>query len=461
MKRWIFLISFLVFVPIKIAAQESIFSWPKTIIEVDVFSDINAYINALEKQIKLKEGYDDDRFFVETNGVEYTFVSTITTSHLKTYTHYFRAVSPKYNKKEMKAFYFHVVDNEAPTVISVKDFKMIIDGNKPNYEKGINVVDNYTPQADLSIEIDDSNVSYNEIGSYQIIFIVSDSSNNKVIKNAELTIIDPYPPTIKKTTIIDYQVKTNFTIEDYFSIEDNYDDYLMINYSFSNPLTVLGETVITVTAKDSSNNVSKATKTIRVIDEIAPELTLLNDHIYLEIYSEPIVFSELVKVSDNYDVLTFEDVVIKEEINYQELGEYQVTFEVLDSSLNKTTKTLTVFIIDSTPPIIEANDIITDEKENIDLLEGLETSDNYSQEDDLLISIYETNYQPQPGKYYVIYQIKDEEGNCSFFTRNITVTGSAEINSKITKELIVGASAMLAIGLIIMSIFLYKRRKHS
>lgn len=437
--------------------SESIFDWPESIIEVDVYDDINKYILLVKNEIKLKKGFEDDNFYIDDNNVNYTTISTISTSVLKSYTHYFRAVSPKNKTSEIKGFIFKIVDREKPKILSSSDILMVIGGEKPNYKTYLSAYDNYTPLNELIIVVDDALVDYKKIGVYPLIYTITDSSNNRINHISELKIIDNIFPTIKSTVISKYYVGDDFNIYDYFYIEDNYDKDLRIFYEFSSPITLIGETTLTVRVIDSSNNISELTKIITVIDNKVPEITIIKEVIYLEVFSEEITISDYYNISDNYNALNELRVEISSEINYQKIGKYDVSITVFDLSNNKNNKTIVVYIIDSIPPLISGADLIKEDA-NFDLYEGLIISDNYNLEEEVVVLIYQTNFKSNPGKYYIIYEAKDLSGNMSYFTRNIIIKGGRNnyLGSKI--KIVIGGIIIVGGALALIGFYIYKRK---
>ncbi len=455
MKKLLLVMFFLCLKSIQINANESIFNWPPTVIEVNVYDNIYDYINEIKNNINLKQGYYDDNFYIEYNHVNYSTLSTISTNILKTYTHYIKAVSPKYNYSEIKTFKFEVVDKEKPEILSVSDFLVVVGGSKPNYKALINAVDNYTKKEDLIIDIDDSNVNYLVVGTYYLIYTVTDLSNNYTNYVKEVKIVDNIPPTIKNTSSNIYSFGTEFNINNYFIVSDNYDEELVIDYYFSSPLNILGTTNIHLTVRDSSNNKSEAFKEIIVIDDTSPIIRSKENFLYLEVYSEQINVLDFIEIFDNYDTFESLEIIISSNINYEEVGEYNLNISVKDSSNNEQFLTLTVFVIDSTPPNVYGADLVINNNE-IDLFEGLIISDNYSKEEELTLLIYQTNFQNEPGNYFIIYELKDKSNNVTYFKRDIVVLGGIKANNKV--YLISGGAIFLSSAVVILLIYLRKRK---
>lgn len=457
MKKILLIMLFLCSFTITINGEESIIEWPNNIVLVDVYDDINKYIFETKNKINLKKDYFDSEFYIEYNNVNYTTISTISTSILKSYTHYFKAVSPKYKISETKAFTFIIVDRESPKILSSSDIQMIIGSEKPNYKNYLSAYDNYNKPEELIITINDSLVDYKTLGIYNIIYTIKDLSGNELTHLSSLTIIDNISPVIKKTNINTYYIGDEFNIYDYFSFEDNYDKNLFITYTLSSVLENLGETTITVTAKDSSNNQSTLTKNIEIIDNLAPSITVSEEVVYLEVNGAELTLENYYNVVDNYD--SFENLTIKltNDINYQQLGKYSIKITVIDRSNNEASKEIIVFVIDSIPPQIFANDLIK-ETLDFDLFEGIEVEDNYNLKEEIIITVNQTNFQNKPGRYFIIYEAKDTSGNVSYLTRNIIIKGFENNLLDNTNKLIIGASLIIISGLTLLGIYLYKRK---
>ena len=108
----------------------------------------------------------------------------------------------------------------------------------------------------------------------------------------------------------------------------------------------LGETTVTWTAIDSSNNFSSLTQSVSVIDTTAPEISPLED-ITLEATSVDanIVNLDNPTVSDVQDVTIY---IIAPDVF--PVGETTVTWTAVDASGNSASETQTVIIVDTTKP---------------------------------------------------------------------------------------------------------------
>lgn len=457
MKKVVFaIIMFVSFLSFSIyAEEESIFEWGNSNVIVELGEDFQIVLSKVKSKITLKEGYEDPNFYVENNYVNFTTQSTINTNIPGKYKLDHRAVSLKYKKSEVRSFYFHVVDMEAPQVISSQKFVMAFGSNKPNYLGGIIVIDNITPKEQIKIEVDESNIDYNKIGTYQILYTITDEAGNFTLYIENLEIIDLIKPTITVLKPLIHQVGEEFIFDEYFLATDNYDKDLVLEYFFDDDINTLGIKTISILVKDQSGNEETFTGDVEVVDCICPVILLEDESMTLDIGEEFDVF-KFVEVSDNYDELTIEDLIVTHNINYELIGSYEVIYELTDYSENKTIKKLNVYIKDQTPPTIIANDIEIKKNQNIDFLLQARVSDNYSKVENISLRIIYNNVNiNKPGIYQVTFEAVDESGNHTHKTITINIVGSTTEQKYFYIFLGVGVF-VVAIGI---SFLIVKKRK--
>lgn len=438
------------------AKEESIFVWGETDVVVLHGEELTDILIEIKSHIKLKEGYADPDFYIDNNNVNYTTQSTINTKIIGIYRLDHRAVSPKYNKKEIRSYYLHVIDKEPPKIISSKSFTMPIYGNKPDFKKGFIVKDNVTIENDLIVIIDDTNVNYNKIGNYEVIYTVMDEFGNTTIHIETITIVDLIKPTITIKAPFIIEVNEEFNIEDFFIIEDNYDQELEINIEIIGNVKELGEFMFILTVTDSSGNKEILNGELIVVDETPPIINLEYDVVEIEVHEDEYDYLSIVEVYDNYDELTIYDIDILSEVNYNEVGVYEVLYKVVDSSNNETIETLTMLVKDNTSPLIIVDDLMFNQNEVVDLLLYVKVEDNYSSPNNISLRIIYNNINFQsPGIYNVTYEAIDESGNHTHKTINVTIIGQ-------TKEKIIFyvlACGVSVFAVTIMIVYFVKKRK--
>lgn len=437
------------------ANEEDIFEWGDFHIVVEYEEDLQEVLERIKSKIKLKAGYDDPGFYVENNNVNYTTQSSINTSVLKTYRLDHRACSLKYNKKQVRSYYLHVVDSVAPEVISSTGFIMSYGSSKPDLLHGIKVRDNETKPEDITIIVDDTNVEYEKTGIYPIVYTIIDNSGNTLLHVEHLEIVDLIKPTIIKISELILQVGEEFKLEDYFLIEDNYDNDLIIFYDIKGNLKELGIVNLDLSVKDQSGNEETFQGKMEIKDNIPPTIILKNKTITLNIFEE-IDLLELAEVYDNYDELTTKDLIITENINYELIGVYNVEYRAKDNSNNETKENLTLIIKDLEPPNIYVEDLIIEKDSFLDFLMYVEVDDNYSSPNNINLQVVYNNVDfSKPGTYYVTYQAVDEGGNHNLETITVTVLGVTN-NQKIFYILLASGIVFL---ITITIVFITKKKK--
>ncbi len=450
MKRVLILLLSFLFLPLKIKANESIFIFGYDYIEVPYKADLNSYFDIVYNSIKLKEGYDDPNFRVEDENDGY-FKSVINSNRLKTYRLKYKAYAPKYYAEESRFVEFRIVDKEPPIVTRSEEANYFLEGVKPNYETYITATDNETKRTDLRIEVNDFNVDYKNVGTYEVIYTIIDNSNNRTIHIGNVNVLDKIKPIITETDLVKIQLGAPFYIEDHFIVTDNYDKNPYISYEILGDINDVGYITINITATDKSGNTSMSSKSVLIVDETPPTLTLTKSRVEVDVLSEPLDLTLFIdEIGKN---LTVEDVVIIEDILYDVIGVYEVIYRLEDRHGNKTIERLTIKVLDKEAPVIKTEDITIDINDNVDLKAGVYAQDNYS--NNLKVSIYETNFKQEPGTYYVIYEVIDEAGNHTYHKRIITVSGKTK--SQEIYLYVVGA--VLVLSLIGLGVFLYKKRK--
>lgn len=617
MKRILLILTFLLIIlssPKIIFASESIFNWDKTEIDVPLGSSINEYIAIIENGITLKPGFSDPEFYVEHNGINYTFVSVINTNNLKTYNLDFKVVSPKYKKEQIKKVFFHVVDivppkvvlsnpiylsigdkkpdylkyivfednycenkeivvdindlavdyknigvyevvyklvdlygnqtihyekvyiednikpviskkentkhvigmkfniedhftvtdnydkhvkieyqikgslniegrcevlltatdssgntasltsyidviiNEPPKVLYSSPFKVGINTIKPDYKKYLLYEDDLTPVKDITVIYDDSGVNYDVLGKYEVVYQLIDGDGNFTIYKEDVFIVDLIKPVITKKEEVSYKRYSEFNIYDYFNVVDNYDSYVELFYELEEDLTELGRIKIYLWATDSSGNKTELNSYIDVVVNLDLQIYLNQEYIEVEIGSGEIDLYSFIDYEKTEEVV-IENISIKDNINYSEVGSYDIVYSYKDDQNNEINKEIHLYITDKTPPQIYANNLNINQFENIDLLSTIEVTDNYSSKDKIKISIFNTNLNTQIcGTYFVIFEAVDEYGNHSYKTISVYVISSNNLIENYYIYIIF--IVLILIGGSGLGYYLYKKRRN-
>ena len=107
----------------------------------------------------------------------------------------------------------------------------------------------------------------------------------------------------------------------------------------------LGTYKVTYKLKIGILNISKRlTRKVEVVDIQAPEIEVDTESIFLDVNEEMAIPAATAK--DNYDGDLTEKIETTNIIDTSKIGEYKITYKVVDSSNNKTTKEIKVFVRD-------------------------------------------------------------------------------------------------------------------
>ena len=145
-----------------------------------------------------------------------------------------------------------------------------------------------------------------------------------------------------------------------------------LDYSISN-IETLGTQEITVKIT-YQGKVYEKTYEVEVIDKLSPVITLSNEEIEILKNSDFDSKAYITEVTDNYNDLTINDVEIESKVNTKEIGDYTVTYTLIDSNNNIGTASLIVHVVEKIEE--NENDDAKQETNNPDNKNDNKTSNN-------------------------------------------------------------------------------------
>jgi surface protein len=257
------------------------------------------------------------------------------------------------------------------------------------------------------------------LGEQEIVYKAEDRAGNVSEIFRIVEVIDSLPPQISLKGQPQININQN---EDYIElgviVTDFADNDLDIEVFGEVNVHQPGVYELKYVATDESGNTSEIIRTVIVADITSPAITLIG--------GSPLVInhgSEYLepgyRVTDNVD--TAFNVTAIGFVDTNELGYYQINYEVVDSSGNKANVVRVVEVVDGTPPQISliGGDEITIKK-GTDYVElGAMVSDNVDSEVDLNI-VGEVNTL-ELGTYTIVYSAEDAAGNSHDLVRTVIV----------------------------------------
>ncbi len=392
--------------------------WKDTVVEIPLHEDVYNYVDQPYAELYLNEIklFDPDMYY-QIDGVERTFLKTVNTKYVNTYHVYFKVYFPSYGKTGIQSITFQVVDHIPPEIIYVPSFKIPIGSSMPKVLDGLVYKDNYDAIESLTLTADTSQVILNKIGLYTFSYQLKDLSGNQTQVTSTIEVYDHLEPTIEKLKPIYLNVGESFNYTLYYKIKDNVDSFPLVKVDLSKvDFNQLGTYDFSITATDQSGLSTTFYDNLTIHDTIKPTIILTKQTVTLD-YGEPIndehLRSYIVRVTDNYDQLSKDDVKIYHDIESHVLGTYKVYYEISDQSLNLTLETLTLVIKDMSPPIIE---VIKDLRSPVFgdpplLYDYFEVSDLYDQASLIDVKITSTIKMNIVGKYLLTIKATDRSRN--------------------------------------------------
>lgn len=238
-------------------------------------------------------------------------------------------------------------------VITAKDIT-IIEGESFNPKNGVSATDAEDGNITSKIIVKENTVNTKKPGTYKVIYQVTDTANATTTKEIKVIVKENKAPVITASDVIHtlnmpFDAKKGVTAQD--SEDGNLTSKIVIKENTVN-IKVLGTYKVVYEVTDSKGK--KTTKEIKV--------TVVKDR-------PPVIYAEdkIVFLGDEFD--PYEDVtaqdpedgnitkkvkLISGSVNTNKIGKYTLTYQVIDNSNNKVTKTITVEVLDLDSTISES-----------------------------------------------------------------------------------------------------------
>ncbi|WP_299440755.1 DUF5011 domain-containing protein [uncultured Aquimarina sp.] len=340
----------------------------------------------------------------------------------------------------------NVIDNIPPVITVLGDNPLILrEGNTFN-DPGATATDNIDGDLTSQIAVTGS-VNVNAIGTYVLTYTVSDAAGNEVSETRTVNVIGDNPPviTLLGDNPLEISYGSTFTDPGATAADDLDGDISgQITVTGTVDVNTLGSYTITYSVTDSSGNNTQATRTVNVVDNISPVITLVGANPFIvnvgSTFTDPGA-----NASDNVDGNLTSDISVTGTVDVNTPDDYILTYSVTDSSNNTATITRTVRVIDNVVPVIT---LIGAPSFNIPLGgsytdPGATASDNV--DGDLTSAIVTTGNVDlnTEGTYTIRYNVTDSSGNQAVeVTRTITVFNPDTIPPVIT---LIGSSPTITL----------------
>ncbi len=303
-----------------------------------------------------------------------------------------------------------------PDIMLNGDDPMYIEVHDDYIEPGATAWDNADGNITNDIVIDPSEVNTSLLGEYTVYYHISDMSGNTSNETRTVVVQDTELPeiTLEGADTVSLEVHHEFD-DPGVIITDNYWDDIEPSISGNFDNSRLGVWEIEYCATDGSGNGPVCvTRIVRVEDTTPPEINFPADTIYTEVNTS-FSLPDNIFATDNY--WSTDDVELQYsgyESSPTELGIFEIVFTAEDGSGNVATRTLYVYVEDTTPPEIalRGNDLVNVPQFSNWNDPGLIVNDNFDQDPTVITggNFEGTSYT---GLYVRTYYAVDQSGNMS------------------------------------------------
>lgn len=319
------------------------------------------------------------------------------------------------------------LDNTMPEITLEGENPLVLQAGSAYTEPGFIAIDesdgDITESVVITGEIDNM-----VLGEYILTYLVTDKAGNQTTTVRKVHVIDDEVPYIELSgdNVIELQVGTSYQ-ELGFVANDNLDGDITEQVIVTGEIDTetVGEYTLVYTVTDENGNTFAITRTVLVVDQTAPLIEMNGDaSVTLEVGT---VYEDAgVNATDNYDGDVTDKVTVTGSVDTDKLGEYALTYTVLDESGNAAVITRVVHVIDTHAPTIELAgvDPYILEAGLAYLEQGFTATDNYDGNitDQVVIS---GKVGFAVGEYTVNYTVTDSSGNETTAERIVKVVDTA------------------------------------
>ncbi len=248
-----------------------------------------------------------------------------------------------------------------------------------NFERYVHEIgDPFSPRAPIQ-SIDDNQDSLQFIdlevinppnltqpGTTNVVYRVRDRSNNIREQSTQIIVRDTTSPVIRASNVSDIVEYDNLSRTNFLNLINATDNHRISTLEYRLPYEnlqgykPLGNYNVTYTATDPSGNSSTFVRRITVVDTVPPTFNLNRSNITVD-FDQARTYNYLQhaeNVRDNYDS---ELVRLEYSTNYDfaNPGTYPFVITAIDASGNRTSRTLNVQVVDTTPPVLRVQSDLT------------------------------------------------------------------------------------------------------
>ncbi len=170
------------------------------------------------------------------------------------------------NQVEFEAVLTVYVDEEPPVLVGVKPLGTYI-GTRPDYLAGVTATDNR--DLDMTVEVDDSLVDYNTLGTYEVTYSVTDDADHVTTAATTVTVSDDdTPPTLLGAQDISLYLGSAVSYRKGLQLKDDKDPNPTLEVISSGvDLSKVGTYPLIYIARDATGNETRVEVTVTVAEK--------------------------------------------------------------------------------------------------------------------------------------------------------------------------------------------------
>ncbi len=288
------------------------------------------------------------------------------------------------------------------------------------------------------------------LGVTTVVFSAIDKSGNTGTAQATVTVSDQSKPVITLTGEPVMRVSLGETfVEPGFSAQDNVDGDVTTKVSVSGNIdtATLGAYILTYSVSDVAGNTTTATRSVSVVDEMPPvitvpaAITVAATDASGTVVTNSAIAAFLASATAN-DAVDGSLVVTHDALAVLPLGANTITFEAVDASGNRASQTAVLTVVDQTKPVLSLNgsNAITLPVGDVYSELGASALDNVDGDISAKVVVSGTVDSATVGVYTLTYTVSDAAGNTATATRSVSIQDASAPVVTPPSDLVVAAT---------------------